>query len=66
MMLVPPIVLLSAEMLNYVGSMGGQQGPNRGKIIEHMAIFSRKKHFFRKGIEHDLADSTFQRKQASL
>ena len=39
------------NMLNFFGSMGGQTGPNRGKIIQHIQHiqhFSRKKHFFGK------------------
>ena len=66
-------VLLSAEMLNmlnmlnYFGSMESQKGPNRGKIIQHIQHiqhFSRKKHFFRQGIQHDLTYSIFQQKEA--
>ena len=47
-------VLLSAEMLNvlnmlnYFGSMGGQKGPNRGKIIQHIQHIRQKEALFQK------------------
>ena len=47
--------------------MGGQKGPDRGKItqhVQHIQHFSRKKHFFGKGIQHDLTYSTCQQKDA--
>ena len=40
------------------------KGTTRGKIIPHIQHFSRKKHFFREGIQHDLTYSTFQQKEA--
>ena len=41
----------NVEYVDFFGSMGGQKGPNRGKIIQHIQHiqhFSRKKHFFGK------------------